>query len=319
MQAVPAGLVNPPTFATPAISIEIAWGVSRIRYHEIQSPTFTGVYPLLLLPPLLVLVCWCDGAALNSAAECWVLQAFHTLSPTPDRSDYFPFEFRGGWRTVAVGNPPPQPPPPDQQRQREDKVASAAPPAPPKLAAATRATPASGAAAAAAAATGAAGLVPVAGVAEGGHGNQQPRRTSSGGPEESGGRDQHDPCRGNASSLVSGGGNACSLAKPTGGATPVDGGVVRDDDRGREDDRVVEGRGSAEDSGGEGGDKAAAVAARNAAVTAEVDARSKIKRFSGGLEGGAGADGGTEGANFECEHLCRIRFGRTSPLSCEIP
>ncbi|CAB1117264.1 unnamed protein product [Ectocarpus sp. CCAP 1310/34] len=201
--------------------------------------------------------------------------------------------------TPAVGNPPPQPPPPDQQRQREEKVASAAPPAPPKLASVTRASPASGAAAATAAATGAAGLVPVVGVAEGGHGNQQPRRTSSGGPKESGGRDQHDPCRGNASSLVSVGDNACSLAKPTGAATPVDGGVVRDDGRGREDDRVVEGRGSAEDTGGKGGDKAAAVAARHAAVTAEVDARSKIKRFSGGLEGGAGADGGAEGANFE--------------------
>ncbi|CAM9864327.1 unnamed protein product, partial [Ectocarpus sp. 4 AP-2014] len=211
--------------------------------------------------------------------------------------------------TPAVWNPPPQPPPPDQQRQREEKVASAAPPASPKLASVTRATPASGAAAAAAAATGAAGLVPVAGVAEGGHGNQQSRRTSSGGPEESGGGDQHDPCRGNASSLVSGGGNACSLAKPTGGATPVDGSVVRADGRGREDDRVVEGRGSADDSGGEGGDKVAAIAARHAAVAAEVDARSKIKRFSGGLEGGAGADGGAEGANFEyLDHTADVQL-----------
>ncbi|CAM9575412.1 unnamed protein product, partial [Ectocarpus sp. 8 AP-2014] len=210
--------------------------------------------------------------------------------------------------TPAVGNTPPQPPPPDQQRQREEKVASATPPAPPKLAAVAGATPASGPAAAAAAGTGAAGLVPVAGVVEGGHSNQQPQRTSSCGAEESGGRDQHDPCRGNASSLVSGGGNAGSLAKPTSGATPVDGGVVRDDGRGR-DDRVAEGRGSAKDSGGGGGDKAAAVAARHAAVAAEVDARSKITRFSGGLEGGAGADGGAEGANFEyLDHTADVQL-----------
>ncbi|CAN0272510.1 unnamed protein product, partial [Ectocarpus fasciculatus] len=98
-------------------------------------------------------------------------------------------------------------------------------------------------------------------------------------------------------------------AKPTGGAALVDRDVVHNDGCGGGGDLVGGGKGPAEDMGRTGGDKAAAVAARHAAVAAEVDARSKITRFSEGLEGSAGADGGAEGANFEyLDHTADVQL-----------
>lgn len=67
--------------------------------------------------------------------------------------------------------------------------------------------------------------------------------------------------------------------------------------------REKNGRGQGPRGAGVIAPDAETVAARHAAVATAVEARSKMTRFAGGLEGGAGADGGSAGANFECEEV----------------
>lgn len=85
------------------------------------------------------------------------------------------------------------------------------------------------------------------------------------------------------------------------GAAPAAGGAGETTQRGGEADG--EGDEGGQGRRGYGGNvpDAEAVAARHAAVATAVEARSQMTRFAGGLEGGAGADGGSAGANFECE------------------
>lgn len=138
---------------------------------------------------------------------------------------------------------------------------------------------------------------------------------------------QEQPCGSGASSDRAGG------VLPAGDAKPqrvVDGGGVAELSENISGPAATGGAGTAEAAGGTGsatqsgqaggergagaggqgrrgaGDRVGApdaemVAARHAAVATAVEARSKMTRFAGGLEGGAGADGGSAGANFECE------------------